>query len=120
MSKQVRVTSRAVKIKNETAMLEYYKWNLSDLLIYQYFKLKLQQKIETNQTYYKAEVQKLKLRRNEIYNSCVERNITANQTTSSGSKIAHYDYKLKSSAASTCQHFTSGIRNIWKSLSNQQ
>ena len=116
MDKQVRVRSRKVRIHNETALLDYYKWNLADLLIYQYFKLKVQQKVDTEKTYYPSEAQALRLAREAIYDDCVEERKAVNQTTSSGSTIENYEYKLKPYAAPECRIYTVGIKTMWSLL----
>lgn len=114
--KQVRVKSRKIQIRNETALLGYYKWNLADLLIYQYFKLKVQQKIDSEKSYYPSEAQNLRLAREETYQSCVQESVAVNQTTSSGTTIENYDYKLKPFAAAECEYYSGGMKTMWLSL----
>lgn len=118
-NKSVRVASRKVAIHNETALLDYYQWNLSDLLIYQYFKIKLQQKITSNSTYYEQEINDLHSRREELYNTCVERLVIANLTTASGSKVSNYEYRLKPSRPETCLYYTAGTRKMWEMYNNR-
>lgn len=69
-SKRIRVTENRSVILPENATI-ISEWSKADMILYEYFRQKLDRIISYNRDYIREEVEKLRLMRDEMYEKCM-------------------------------------------------